>query len=123
MLKNNKLLNISEMAIKLGLINTKNKKPLTHTLRFWETRFKQLRPIILTGGRRYYDIKNIKVLKLIFFLLKDQCMTIKGAKKVMNQNLKYLDETKSSSIKAIYYKKIIQKKTKNILTKIKKLNG
>ena len=50
-------------------------------------------------------------------------MTIKGAKKVMNQNLKYLDETKSSSIKAIYYKKIIQKKTKNILTKIKKLNG
>ena len=123
MLKNNKLLNISEMALKLGLINTKNKKPLTHTLRFWETKFKQLRPIILTGGRRYYDIKNIKVLELIFFLLKDQCMTIKGAKKVMNQNLKYLDETKSSSIKAIYYKKIIQKKTKNILKKIKKLNG
>ena len=35
-----KLINISELASKLELINKKNKKPLTHTLRFWETKFK-----------------------------------------------------------------------------------
>jgi DNA-binding transcriptional MerR regulator len=119
---NNKLLNISEMAIKLGLINKKNKKPSTHTLRFWEAKFKQLKPIIL-GGRRYYDIKSIKVLKMIFFLLKNQGMTVKGAIKVMNENLKYLDDTNSSSIKADYHRMLIKKKTNKILTRIKKLNG
>ena len=124
MLQNNiKLLSISELASKIGLINPRNKKPLTHTLRFWETKFKQLKPTILAGGRRYYTSKDIKVVRMIYFLLKEQGMTINGAKKAMNENLKDLDDTKTSSIKANYYKVIIKKKSKNILKRIKKLNG
>ena len=124
MLQNNiKLLSISELASKIGLINPRNKKPLTHTLRFWETKFKQLKPTILAGGRRYYTSKDIKVVRMIYFLLKEQGMTIKGTKKAMNENLKDLDDTKTSSIKANYYKVIIKKKSKDILNRIKKLNG
>ncbi|MDB9795986.1 MerR family transcriptional regulator [Pelagibacteraceae bacterium] len=120
---NIKLLGISELALKIGLVSKKNQKPLTHTLRFWETKFKQLRPTILAGGRRYYSEKNIKVVEMIFFLLKKEGMTINGAKKAMNENLKHLDETKTSSIKAKYLKKLIKNKSKNILNRIKKLNG
>ena len=118
-----KMLNISELALKLGLINLKNKKPLTHTLRFWETKFTQLKPTILAGRRRYYSPKDVEMVKMIFFLLKTQGMTINGAIKAMNENLKHLDETKTSSIKAEYYKKKIKKKSINILNRIKKLNG
>ena len=48
---------------------------------------------------------------------------INGAKKAMNVNLKHLDDTKTSSIKAAYYKKSIKDKSKKILNRIKKLNG
>ena len=124
MLKNKgKLLSISQVATLLGLINKKNHKPLTHTLRFWETKFKQLKPTILSGNRRYYSTKNVEVLKLIFFLLKDQGLTINGAIKLMNGTVKELDDTKASSIKAEYYKKKIRTRSKKILDKIKKLNG
>ena len=123
MLKNNKLLSISKVALKFGLVNPKNQKPLTHTLRFWETKFKQLKPNILAGGRRYYSEKDIEVVKMIFFLLKDRGLTINGAKKVMNENLKKLDATKPSSIKAEYYNNKIKIKSKKILDKIRKLNG
>tara|TARA_B100000780_G_C20800056_1_gene317738 strand:- start:65 stop:439 length:375 start_codon:yes stop_codon:yes gene_type:complete len=124
MLKNkNKLLTISKVALKIGLVNKKSKKPLTHTLRFWETQFKQLNPTVLAGGRRYYSSKDLDVIKLIFYLLKEQGLTLNGAKKAMNENLNKLDATKSSSIKAEYYKKLIKLKSINILKKIKKLNG
>ena len=121
--KKDKLMSINEVASKVGLINTKNKKPLTHILRFWESKFKQVKPTILAGGRRYYSTKDFEIIKLIFFLLKNQGLTIKGAQKAMNQNLKKLDDTKSSSIKAEYYLKTFKKKTKDILLKIKKING
>jgi len=124
MSKNNiQLLNISQAAIKIGLINSKNKKPSTHTLRFWETKFKLLRPTILSGNRRYYTTKDIAVIKMIFFLLKNQGLTINGAIKAMNENSKKLDDTKTTSIKADYYKKIIKEKSKKILKKIKNING
>jgi len=120
MQKNNtQLLSISKAAHMLGLINKKNHKPMTHTLRFWETKFKQLKPTILSGGRRYYSEKNIKVIKMIIFLLKDQCLTINGAIKAINLKPKDLDETKTSSIKDKYYKKNINIKSKKILEKIK----
>ena len=124
MLKNkSKLISISELSEKLGLVSKKNKKPLNHTLRFWETKFKQLKPLILPGKRRYYTIKDVETAKMIYFLLKVQGFTINGAKKAMNENLKYLDVTKSSSIKAEYYKNKIKKKSKELLSRIKKLNG
>ena len=118
-----KLLSISQVATILGMLNKKNKKPLTHTLRFWETKFKQIKPTILSGNRRYYSVKDIEVLKMIIFLLKDQCLTINGAKKIMDVRVKKLDDLKVSSIKTEYYKQIIKKKSKSILNRIKKLNG
>jgi|TARA_B110000971_G_scaffold194221_1_gene207779 DNA-binding transcriptional MerR regulator len=124
MLKNkNQLLNISQAATKLGLINKKSKKPLTQTLRFWETKFKQLRPTILSGSRRYYSLRNIDVIKMIIFLLKDKGLTINGAVKIMNNNMKNLDRTKVSSIKAEYIRDKLKVKSKKILERIKKLNG
>jgi len=124
MIKNKiQLFNISQVATMLGLIDKKNKKPLTHTLRYWEKKFKQVKPTILAGGRRYYTIKNIEVLKMIIFLLKGQGLTINGAIKLMNTNVKKLDDLKVSSIKTEYYKTNIKNKSKIILDKIKKLNG
>ena len=95
MLQNkSKLLNISELSKKLGLINKQNKKPLNHTLRFWETKFKQLKPLILSGRKRYYTLKDVETTKMIFFLLKEQGMTINGAIKAMNEKIKHLDDPK-----------------------------
>ena len=124
MLKNrNQMFNISQAAKMLGLKNKKNEKPATHILRFWEKKFKQLKPTILSGNRRYYSAKNMEVLKMIIFLLKEQGLTIKGTIKLMNKDVKELDDTKASSIKAEYYKKKIKLKSKIILNRIKKLNG
>jgi DNA-binding transcriptional MerR regulator len=122
-LNKDKILSISEVAKMFGLRNLKTKKLSTHTLRFWETKFKQLKPIILSGGKRYYSFQNIMVIKMIFFLLKDQGLTINGAIKVMNSNPKKLDATKSTSIRSNYYKKNIKLKSLEILKRIKKING
>ena len=118
-----KLLSISQVTIMFGMINKKNKKPATHILRFWETKFKQLKPTIFPGGRRYYSPKDIEVIKMIIFLLKEQGLTINGAIKLMNSTVKELDDTNASSIKATYYKKKIKAKSKLILDKLKKING
>ena len=119
----NKFFTISEVAKMFNLINPKTNKLSIHTLRFWETKFKQLKPTILTGGRRYYTAKNIEDVKMIIFLLKDQGLTINGAVKVMSIKTKELDATKTLSIKGDYYKTNIKLKSQKILDKIKKLNG
>ena len=93
---------IGEVTKILGLKSRNKNKPLpTHTIRFWEKEFKQIKPKILNGNRRYYDRKNIELLKKVHFLLKEQGMTIRGVKKLLNQNdsLK-LDEISNHSIKA-----------------------
>ena len=124
MLKNKtKLLTISEVAKFFDLRDKKTNKPTTHTLRFWETKFKKLKPTILSGGRRYYSEKYIEFIKMIIFLLKDQGLTINGAIKAMNDKSKNLDVTKALSIKRDYYKKNIKIKSINILRKIKKLKN
>ena len=74
---------IGEVAKILNLINKKNGSLNTHTIRFWEKEFKNIKPIILAGRRRYYNEKTIEVLKKIKFLLKNQGMTIKGAKRAL----------------------------------------
>ena len=91
---------IGEVVRLLGLKTKKGTKLPTHTIRYWEKEFKQIKPKILYGNRRYYDEKNIKLLKKIHFLLKDQGMTIKGVKKILNNmdTLK-LDENLNESIK------------------------
>ena len=97
--------NIGEVVKILELRSKKGNKNPTHTIRFWEKEFKQLNPKILNGKRRYYDEKNINLLKKIKYLLKDQGMTIKGVKKILNNKepLK-LDEMSNHSIKAFNLK-------------------
>ena len=119
----NKLINISDLAKLIGLVDPKTGKPLTHTIRFWETKFSQIKPTILSGKRRYYSQKDIDIVKMINFLLKDQGLTIRGAISVMKEKGNKLDDTVSSSIKTEYYKNKIKSKSKKILNKIKKLNG
>jgi len=110
---------IGEVAKILNLINKKNGSPSTHTIRFWEKEFKQIKPKIFTGKRRYYDENSINVLKKIKFLLKDQGMTLNGVKKVLNSNDSDIDELYNTSIKQ---KKIIKSKIlkiKELLNKFK----
>ena len=92
---------IGEVAKILKLSSNNTNLVATHTIRFWEKEFKQIKPKILNGNRRYYDRKNIELLKKVHFLLKEQGMTIRGVKKLLNQNdsLK-LDEISNHSIKA-----------------------
>ena len=119
----NKLIGISELAQKLNLIDKISKKPSTHTLRFWEKEFKEIKPIKFIGNRRYYDNKNIELIKLIQFLLKKQGLTINGAKKILNKNVNSLDDYQSSSIKVKYFKDNIKQKTKVILNRINKIKN
>ena len=105
---------IGEVAKLLNLVNQKNGKLNTHTIRFWEKEFNQIKPKIFSGKRRYYDKKTIEILKKVKFLLKDKGMTINGAKKqLINENSLDLDELTNSSINT---KKI------NLKSKIKKIS-
>ena len=115
---------ISEAALEIGLVNIRNNKPNTHTLRFWEKTFKQIRPKILFGNRRYYSNKDIYILKLIYTLLKKQGLTINGAKKALNSGSIKLDPNMLLDIKGENLKKDIKDKVikiKKILEKIKEI--
>ena len=80
---------ISEVAEKLDLP--------AHVLRFWETKFSQVRPIKRGGGRRYYRPEDVQLLSHIRSLLYDEGYTIKGVQKLMREgNLKKSDLTPSS---------------------------
>ena len=113
---------IGEVAKILDLVNRKKGTLNTHTIRFWEREFKQIRPKILNGNRRYYNTDTIEVLKKVQYLLKDQGMTINGAKKVLNsdKSLK-LDELPNNSINANYNIKNKLKNISNLIKQIKKL--
>ena len=105
---------IGEVAKLLNLVNLKTGKLNTHTIRFWEKEFNQIKPKIFAGKRRYYDEKAINVLKKIKFLLKDKGFTINGAKKhLLKTNSFELDEIINSSIKT---------KNINLKSKIKKIS-
>ena len=105
---------IGEVA-KILKLKSNNRGVLpTHTIRFWEKQFKQIKPKILNANRRYYDYKTINLLKKVKFLLKDQGMTINGVKKLLNGEVALeLDEIANNSIKADNFK--------NKLTKISKI--
>ena len=116
----NKFISISELTRSLNLINTKNKKPLNHTLRYWEKEFRQIRPKMI-NKRRYYSSNQVKIIKFIKYLLKEEGMTINGAKNVLNSNINKLDDYNSYSLKTNYYKKTLIRKSRTILDKINKI--
>ncbi len=110
---------IGEVARILKSSSKNDKNIQTHTIRFWEKEFKQIKPKILKGNRRYYDLKNIELLKKVHFLLKEQGMTINGAKKILNNNKIFkLDEISNNSIKSDEIKKRLLK-ISNLIKKLK----
>ena len=115
-----KLIKISEVSKLLNIVNTKTKKPSNYILRYWEKEFKQIKPLIFKN-RRYYSKKQVGILKLIKFLLKDKGMTINGVKNVLKSNINSLDDYDSYSLKADYHKKVIKEKSKKILEKLNKI--
>ena len=109
---------IGEVTKELGLIDKKTGHLQTHTLRYWETQFKQIRPLIRAGKRRYYSKQNFQIIKLIKFLLKEKGLTINGVKKILNNSeIHSLDDNMNLGI----YKTDL-KNTKIIKNKIKKIS-
>ena len=121
--ENSKYKSIGEVAEILELINKKNGSLSTHTIRFWEKEFKQIKPKIISGNRRYYDENTINTLKKIKFLLKDKGMTLNGVKKLLNSEKSDIDESNYTTIRQ---KNIIKNKIKyikNLIKNIKVNNG
>ena len=121
--ENSKYKTIGEVAKILNLINQSNGSLSTHTIRFWEKEFKQIKPKIFSGKRRYYDENTINIIKKIKYLLKDKGMTIKGVQNILKKNVNTLDDYDLNSLKADYQKKKINLKSKKILNKIKLLKN
>ena len=110
---------IGEVAKLLNLIDKKTGKLSTHTLRYWEKEFRQIKPHIFSGKRRYYDAKTINILKKIQFLLKTKGMTVKGVKKQLTTDYSELDEANNKTIN----KKIIETKIKKLSSLIKNIKN
>ena len=65
---------IAELAEELGVA--------THVLRFWETKFEQIKPMKRSGGRRYYRPDDVEIIKKIKYYLYDKRYTIEGVQKL-----------------------------------------
>ena len=109
---------IGEVTKILKLKTNKKGSLPTHVIRFWESQFKQIKPKILNSNRRYYDENTINLLKKVKYLLKDQGLTIKGVKKILNnEDSLNLDEMADKSIRA----ENLKNKLLNISNKLKKI--
>lgn len=69
-------LTIGELARNLGVAQ--------HILRYWETRFPQLRPLQRSGNRRYYRPRDVEIARTINRLLNDEGFTVRGAQRVLS---------------------------------------
>ena len=94
---------ISEVVEILNKNNLKNYENHTHTIRYWETQFKQIKPKKI-NNRRYYNTNDINILLKIQYLLKDQGMTINGVKKILNTNTLNIDEKEKKNISSLNIK-------------------
>ncbi len=68
---------IAEVAEELGVA--------THVLRFWETKFPQIKPMKRSGGRRYYRPDDVKLVSIIRDYLYEKRYTIEGVQKVLKE--------------------------------------
>ena len=83
---------ISEVSKKLNLP--------THVLRFWESKFKQLSPMKLSGKRRYYREIDVQLIGYIKNLLHEDCISIKGVQKIFgNQTINQILKSKDPILK------------------------
>jgi len=88
---NKKYKTIGEITKELGLINKKTGSVQTHTIRYWESQFKQIKPTVRAGKRRYYSQNDFNTIKKIHFLLKEKGLTINGVKKMLSNDSVSLD--------------------------------
>jgi len=117
---------IGEVARELDLINKKTGNLQTHTIRYWETQFKQIKPVIKAGKRRYYSIKDLKIIKYIKFLLKEKGLTINGVKKMLNDKQSHsIDDSLNLSVykPGLKTTNVIKERIKNISKIIKELKN
>jgi len=121
--ENSQYKTIGEVAEILNLVNEKNGSLSTHTIRFWEKEFKQIKPKIFSGNRRYYDENSINILKKVKYLLKVKGMTLIGVKKILNSKDSNIDELYNTSINQKNSIKSKLKKIKNLIENIKNKNG
>ena len=71
------MLAIGELADRIGVP--------THVLRYWETRFPQLRPLQRSGRRRYYRAEDVALAERIHHLLHVRGFTVEGARKALSE--------------------------------------
>ena len=117
---------IGEAAKELDLIDKKTGQLQTHTIRYWETQFKQIKPSIRAGRRRYYSKRDIKIINYIKFLLKEKGLTINGVKKILNdKDMHSIDDSSNLGVykRDIKTSKAIKNKVKNIAKIIKELKN
>ena len=117
---------IGEVAKELDLVNKNTGHLQTYTIRYWETQFKQIRPNIRAGKRRYYSVKDLKIIKYIKFLLKEKGLTISGVKKMLNDTESHhLDDYINLSVykPGIKTTDVIREKIKNISKIINELKN
>jgi len=117
---------IGEVTKELGLIDKKTGQLQTHTIRYWETQFKQIKPTIKAGKRRYYSENDFRTIKLVKFLLKEKGLTINGVKKLLNNpEIDPLDDNINLSVYKHDFKstKVIKDKVRKISKIIKELKG
>jgi len=114
---------IGEAAKELGLVDKKTGRTQTHTIRYWEKQFKQIKPTIRAGGRRYYSKESFKKIKYIQYLLKEKGMTINGVKKLLNRSSIDHDINIGINTQNLNTRINIKKKIKNISKIIKELKN
>ena len=81
---------ISEVAAKVGVSES--------TLRYWESMFRQIAPAKGAGGARRYTPKDLRMVKLVYHLVKDKGMTLAGAKAYLKDNKKMEEADVAASV-------------------------
>tara|TARA_Y100000590_G_scaffold466478_1_gene642017 strand:+ start:1210 stop:1614 length:405 start_codon:yes stop_codon:yes gene_type:complete len=117
---------IGEVAKELGLIDEETGVLQTHTIRYWETQFKHIKPLVRAGKRRYYSPKEVSKISYIKFLLKEKGLTINGAKRIINdKGSESIDEFVNLGVykPSIKTKKVIKEKVKRISKIIKEIKN
>ena len=115
---------IGQVAKELDLIDKKTGILRTHTLRYWESQFRQIKPSVRAGKRRYYSQKDFKIIKFVKYLLKEKGLTIIGVKKILNNpSNQSIDQ---NDVLGVYKPtldntSVIKEKVKNISKIIKEL--
>ena len=115
---------IGQVAKELDLIDKKTGHLQTHTLRYWETQFRQIKPSIRAGKRRYYSQNDFKIIKFVKYLLKEKGLTIIGVKKILNNpDNQAIDQNDVLGVykSTLNNTSVIKEKVKNISKIIKEL--